>query len=112
MTRRISRFVSLALVAGAVGACGLFDTSILNPNAVEEGALADPAGAAIMANGLGAAVTRAITSAYGPYSVASDELTWVGSRENWGLLDGGDVSDPQNEYTNASYPLVSEVRWL
>ena len=31
-----------------------------------------------------------ITSVYGPYSVASDELTWVGSRENWGLLDNGD----------------------
>jgi hypothetical protein len=44
--------------------------------------------------------------------VASDELTWVGSRENWGLLDGGDVSDPVNEYTDAAYPYMSEVRWL
>ena len=53
-----------------------------------------------------------ITSVYGPYSVASDELTWVGSRENWGLLDNGDVSDPLNEYNDAAYPFASEARWL
>src|SRR4029078_12386695 len=58
------------------------------------------------------AVTRMITSVYGPYSVASDELTWVGSRENWGLLDGGDVAHPLNEYNDAAYPLVSEARWM
>ncbi|MGQ0640117.1 MAG: RagB/SusD family nutrient uptake outer membrane protein [Gemmatimonadaceae bacterium] len=34
-----------------------------------------------------------------------------GSRENWGLLDAGDVSDPVNEYTDAAYPFMSEVRW-
>ena len=103
---------ALALLVATAGACTIFDTKIENPNAVEEGALADEASAAIQANGLGASVTRAMTSIYGPYAVASDELTWVGSREHWGLLDAGDVSDPQNEYTNAAYPLVSEMRWL
>src|SRR5262249_49173619 len=55
---------------------------------------------------------RMITSVYGPYSVASDELTWVGSRDNWGLIDAGDVSSPLNEYNDAAYPLASEARWL
>jgi hypothetical protein len=104
--------VFAALAVALAGGCTIFDTNVKNPNAVEEGALGDPASAAILANGLGGAVTRALTSVYGPYSVASDELTWVGSREHWGQLDVGDVSDPQNEYTNAAYPLTSEIRWL
>src|SRR3954453_2633641 len=104
------RVALVALVT--VSACTLFDTDVKNPNAIEESALGDPASAPTLANGLNAAVTRMITSVYGPYSVASDELTWVGSRENWGLIDGGDVSDPTNEYNDAAYPLASEARWL
>ena len=109
--RHASAGAALAVLGVALaGGCSIFDTNIKNPNAVEESALGDPASAATQANGLGAAVTRALTSVYGPYSVASDELTWVGSREHWGQLDAGDISDPQNEYTNAAYPLMSEVR--
>ena len=96
----------------AAPACTVFDTNVTNPNAIEEGALGDAASAPTLANGLNSAVTRMITSVYGPYSVASDELTWVGSRENWGLLDAGDVSDPLNEYNDAAYPFASEARWL
>jgi starch-binding outer membrane protein, SusD/RagB family len=96
----------------AAPACSVFDTNVTNPNAIEESALGDPASAPTLANGLNSAVTRMITSVYGPYSVASDELTWVGSRENWGLLDNGDVSDPLNEYNDAAYPFASEARWL
>ena len=95
-----------------LAACTLFDTNVTNPNAIEEAALSDPASAPTLANGLNAAMTRMITSAYGPYSVATDELTWVGSRENWGFLDAGDVSSPTNEYNDAAYPLASEARWL
>ncbi|MGH7713246.1 MAG: hypothetical protein ACREOG_18295, partial [Gemmatimonadaceae bacterium] len=103
--------VHLTAVTG-LAACSMFDTDIKNPNAVEEAALDDAASASILAAGLNSAVTRAFTSVYGPYSVTSDELTWVGSRENWGLLDAGDVSDPVNEYTDAAYPFMSEVRWM
>ena len=70
--------LTLALSAAA---CSVFDTDVTNPNAVTEDALGDPASAPPLVNGLGAAVTRAFTGVYGPYSVASDELTWVGSRE-------------------------------
>jgi hypothetical protein len=112
MHRVILRTRSWALAALVATGCSVFDTDIKNPNAVEEGALGDPSGAPILANGLNASLTRALTSVYGPYAVASDELTWVGSRENWGLLDAGEVSDPINEYTDAAYPLVSEARWL
>ena len=111
-TLAFRRALPLAMILGAISACSMFDTNVTNPNAIEENALGDAASAPTLANGLNAAVTRMITSIYGPYSVASDELTWVGSRENWGLLDGGDVSDPLNEYNDAAYPLASEARWL
>lgn len=111
MTHLASRSVAIAALVG-VAACGLFDTEVTNPNAIEESALGDPLAAPTLANGLNAAVTRMITSVYGPYAVASDELTWVGSREYWGKLDAGDMSDPRNEYTDAAYVLASEARWL
>ena len=101
--------VTLSLICA--GACTVFSTDVKNPNAVEEGALGDPAGASILAIGLTNGVTRAFTSVYGPYAVASDELSWSGSRENWGFLDEGDVSRPDNEYTDAAYPFMSEARW-
>ncbi len=104
-----------ALLSAALllaSACSVFDTNISNPNAVSEDALGDPASAPPLVNGLAGSVTRMLTGAWGPYSVASDELMWIGSREHWGKLDDGDVSDPLNEYTDASYPYVSEARWL
>ncbi|MFM8909865.1 MAG: RagB/SusD family nutrient uptake outer membrane protein, partial [Gemmatimonadota bacterium] len=110
----LSRLVGAAL-SGAllVGACANpFDTDVDNPNAVVGEALGDAAGATSLVNGLGASVTRALTGIYGPYHTATDELTWVGSREFWKNLDDGDVSDPINEYTDGAFPFVSEARWL
>ena len=111
MTKSIFRSATI-VAAAALAACGIFDTDVTNPNAIQETALGDPASAPTQANGLNSAVTRMITSVYGPYAVATDELTWVGSREYWGKLDAGDLSDPRNEYADAAYVLASEVRWL
>lgn len=110
--RAVLRASLTALTALALAGCSMFDTDITNPNAVSEDALGDPASAPPLVNGLAASVTRAFTGVFGPYSVASDELTWVGSREHWGLLDAGDVSSPLNEYTDTAYPFLSEARWL
>ncbi|MBM3899302.1 MAG: hypothetical protein FJ362_03975 [Gemmatimonadetes bacterium] len=110
----LSRLVGAAL-SGAllVGACANpFDTDVDNPNAVIEEALGNAAGATSLVNGLGASVTRALTGIYGPYHTATDELTWVGSREFWKNLDDGDISDPINEYTDGAFPFVAEARWL
>jgi hypothetical protein len=100
------------MVVPVVASCSVFDTNIANPNAVTEDALDKAASAPPLVNGLAASVTRALTGVYGPYSVATDELTWVGSRENWGWLDAGDISLPTNEYIDTAYPFVSEARWL
>jgi starch-binding outer membrane protein, SusD/RagB family len=92
--------------------CSIFDTNVTNPNAVSEDALVGASSAPPLVNGLAGSVTRALTGIYGPYSVGSDELQWVGSREHWGWLDAGDVSYPINEYIDGAFPFVSEARWL
>ena len=102
----------VAAVSFPIACANPFDTDVDNPNAVVEAALAAAAGATTLVNGQGASVTRALTSIYGPSHVATDELTWVGSREFWKNLDDGDISDPVNEYTDGAFPFVAEARWL
>jgi len=111
MHRTILTAGALLAVLTPLGCANPFDTKIDNPNAVVEDALNNAAGATTLVNGLGASVTRALTAVYGPYAAATDELTWVGSREFWKNLDDGDVADPVNEYTDGAYPFVSEARW-
>lgn len=108
----LPRYALLFLALASISCANPFDTDVANPNAVVEDRLNDPTGSTPLVNGLGATVTRALTAVYGPYHTASDQLTWVGSREFWKLLDDGDISDPVNEYTDGAYPLVSEARWL
>lgn len=110
--RHLGTIALAALVMIPMACANPFDTSVSNPNAVVETALADAAGATTLVNGQGASVTRALTAILAPYSVATDELTWVGSREFWKNLDDGDVSDPVNEYTDGAFPFVTEGRWL
>lgn len=109
---RAARGVMAALVAASLGACNLFETDINNPNAVVEDALADPAAAGPLVNGLGASVQRSLNQIAGTVGAVSDELAWAGSREFWKLLDDGDISDPVNEYTDGQYPFLSEARWM
>ena len=45
-------------------------------------------------------------------SIATDEITWIGSRDAWGQLDQGFVSNPANEFTDAAFPVLAQARWL
>src|SRR5215510_15107211 len=110
--RSRARALAATIVVLVVAGCSVFDTNISNPNAVTEDSLTKAASAPPLVNGLAGSVTRALTGVYGPYSVTSDELTWVGSREHWGKLDAGDISWPTNEYIDTAYPFMSEARWL
>ena len=109
---RHSMRIGGVVLALAVAGCSVFDTDVTNPNAVSEDALDAASSAPPLVNGLAASVARAMTGIYGPYAVGSDELTWVGSREHWGMLDAGDVSWPLNEYIDTGFPYVTEARWL
>ena len=90
--------------------CGLLDVE--NPNNLVEDDLSNPAAAPAMANGLEASVTRAMSYMLAVYSTASDELTWVGSRDAYQQLDFGNTTNPFNEFTDLAFPYVGEARWL
>lgn len=114
LTTRTLRLRVGALMVGAstlLAGCGLFETDVKNVNAVTEEALKEPAAATSMANGLGGALQNAVNGVIGVHGAATDELQWAGSREYWNLLDGGDIGDPVNEYSNGTYPYMSQARW-
>jgi hypothetical protein len=97
----------------ALASCTVFSTEVKNPNAVTEDAISSAAAAATsLVTGLYGAVNAAGNQITGTSGAASDELTWVGSREYWNLLDVGDLGDPLNEYTDGQYPYVSQARWM
>lgn len=104
-----------ALMVGvlALSSCSIFSTEVKNPNAVTEDAIATASAAATsLVNGLYGSVNAAGNQLVGTTGAVADELTWVGSREYWNLLDGGDAGDPLNEYTNGQYSYASQARWL
>ena len=113
--RRWPRAGGVAALLGALvlSSCQVFSTEVKNPNAVTEDAIATASAAAgSLVTGLYGAVNAAGNQIIGTSGAAADELTWVGSREYWNLLDVGDVGDPLNEYTDGQFPYVSQARWV
>ncbi len=111
--RRKLALGAVALSAITLSSCQIFSTDVKNPNAVTEDAIATASAAAgSLVVGLYGAVNASGNQIVGTIGAAADELTWVGSREYWNLLDVGDVGDPLNEYTNGQYSYVSQSRWL
>ena len=103
---RVGALASAVAVAG----CGLLDVG--NPNDLEEEAIRAEALAAAVVNGTVALVSSAVSQAWQPYLVASDELHWTGSRNAWQSLDQGFVDDPLNEFTDGAFPAVGQARWM
>jgi hypothetical protein len=101
--------VALSATLALTACSGLLD--VKNPNNVVEDALENAGAATAIANGAGATVTRALNALLSPYGAVTDELTYVGSRDAYGYADKGEVSDPFNEFADASWNDVAEARW-
>jgi hypothetical protein len=100
-----------ALTLGlVVPACDILDVN--NPNNLTEESVESPAAANAVVNGAVAANARAISTQWLGYLIATDEITWIGSRDAWGQLDQGFISNPANEFTDAAFPVVAQARWL
>lgn len=111
--RRSLGAATAVLGAMALTSCTVFSTEVKNPNAVTEDAISSASAAATsLVTGLYGAVNAAGNQITGTSGAASDELTWVGSREYWNLLDVGDLGDPLNEYTDGQFPYVAQARWM
>jgi hypothetical protein len=112
MTNRM-RWTSLApaLALGIVlPACDILDVN--NPNSLGEESINARAAAAAVVNGAVAANARAIANVWLGYLMATDEIVWIGSRDAWGQLDQGFLSNPANEFTDAAFPLITQARWV
>lgn len=92
-----------------VAGCNVLEVD--NPNNLIEEDLNNPSASTAMANGTEASVARALGAIFAPYHTATDELTWIGSRDAWSELDIGTVSNALNEFTDAAFPYVAEARW-
>lgn len=92
-----------------LSACNILEVE--NPNSLTEENLQNPAAAPSLANGAEATLTNALGSLLASYSTVTDELTWIGTRDGWLLLDQGETTDPINEFIDSAYRSVSEARW-
>ena len=108
-TNRSYRLLGVACLSALAACSSLLD--VKNPNNVNQTDLSNPASAASQASGVLATVARAWGQIITPYSVATDELTWIGSRDAWQSLDQGTISEPTNEFVDAAFLYVGEARW-
>jgi hypothetical protein len=99
-------FIFLGLT---VSSCDLLDVN--NPNSLIEEDLDNPAAAPAIANGAEATLTNALGDILAPYSTATDELIWIGTRDGWQELDQGKLDNPLNEFADAAFNSISEARW-
>ena len=106
---RSYRLLGVAAVLTLVACSSLLD--VKNPNAITENDLDNPKSAANQANGVLGSVARAWGQILTPYTMATDELSWIGSRDAWQNLDQGTLSDPTNEFVDAAFFYVGEARW-
>jgi hypothetical protein len=107
---RSRALVWLSAAALVAGCSGLLDVE--NPNNVNIDNLTNPAAAGSLANGALSATARAWGVVLTPYSEATDELTWIGSRDAWSDLDRGSLSGITNEFVDAAFPSLGQARWL
>ena len=101
----------VAAAASVFTACGSI-LDVDNPNSAPSEALDNPSAAASIVVGAENSTARAVSSALTPYTAATDEAIWVGSRDAYGQLDNGGIGDPNNEYPDAAFFNVGEARWL
>ncbi|HEU4890756.1 MAG TPA: hypothetical protein VFT47_04360 [Vicinamibacterales bacterium] len=107
-TRRVGVLTgALVLLAGC---SSILD--VKNPNDVPENALDQPSAAPALMNGVVGATSRMLSAVTVPYSVATDELDWIGSRDAWGDLETGVITNFANEFTDGAFPFVGEARYL
>jgi len=109
MYKRIVSLSLIVLLAVGIGACDLLEVE--NPNTLEQQQLNEPTSAAPMVGGLQSAVTRGLGYIYAPYSSASDELIWVGTRDAYANLSRGNIANPNNEFTDLAFTYVAEAEW-
>ncbi|MCH7674635.1 hypothetical protein IH879_06745 [candidate division KSB1 bacterium] len=112
-TKGLSLFMVCLLAVTLVAMMACKDPlEVENPNSLVEEDLSLPTAAVALANGAQVTLARAAGSMYGPYTTATDEGTWIGSRDAWNQLNKGAMGDPNNEFVDAAWPFATEARFM
>lgn len=101
----------LLAVALAAGACE-DPLDVENPNNLVEDDVATPTAVPATVNGALATTARMIGEVNAIYATASDEVRWIGSRDAWNSLSQGNLDDPTNEFSDATFPTVGTARYM
>lgn len=112
---RVARRATNALALGTLAAFAAGCSSLLevdNPNNVSADALDVPAAATAIVNGAINTGANAMSSLLNAYNIISDESFQTGSRDDYRLLDTGEIANNTNEYVQASYLQAMRARWM
>jgi len=101
----------LVFVAGGLLLAGCDVLEVDNPNSLVEEDLDDPTAAPAIANGALSTLAEGTGTVLAPYSAATDELIWTGTRDAWEQLVFGEVTDPLNEFSDGAFNQIAEARW-
>lgn len=110
MKNRIKAPVAAVAAVFVLSGCNLLDVD--NPNSLVEESIRLQAAANGVANGSLQLAGEAISGAWELPAVISDELFWIGSRDAWGQLDQGFVSNAENEFTDGRFPALGRAVWM
>jgi starch-binding outer membrane protein, SusD/RagB family len=102
-------FLGVALL-GFAGCSGLLEVD--NPNNVSSDALDVPTAAPAIVNGAINTTANALSSMWNAYNIISDESFQTGSRDDYRLLDTGEIQNNTNEYSTAAYIQAVRARWM
>lgn len=102
--------LALALVV-ATGACEN-PLDVENPNNLVEEDVTTSTAVPATVNGALATTTGMIGEVNAIYATASDEVRWIGSRDAWHSLSQGNLNDPTNEFSDATFPTVGTARYM
>lgn len=102
--------LGLALAAAVVGCENPLDVD--NPNNVIEENLNNPAAVNSAVNGALATAASGYGWTLAIHATATDEVTWIGSRDAWRQLDVGNISTRANEFTDVAFPQHAEAVFM
>jgi hypothetical protein len=110
MIRISKHIITLGIIAVVfLAGCNILDVE--NPNSLVEEDVNNPVTAEFLVNGSEATVADGVSGFLAVYSVASDELNWVGSFDAWQDVMIGNFNDRTNQFIDQEYPTVSRARW-
>ncbi|HKK26616.1 MAG TPA: RagB/SusD family nutrient uptake outer membrane protein [Gemmatimonadota bacterium] len=85
--------------------------NVQNPNKLTEQNVDSPEAYGALVGASRNNLARAANGMLAIMENASDESFWIGSRDAWGALDNGKISDPTNEFTDVTWPFVGQARF-